>query len=374
MYTVVRSENQRLEQLRALMHDHAYEAFLVTSPTNRAYMSGFTGTNGALLITHHAALVFTDFRYRIQVTYEAPSFTLYEVSQEHTLAQALTPLIGDMNLSQIAFEATNMSVSYHQKLIDAFDGKEGRPSIKLVPSEGIIETLREVKDDDELATLRRAIAITDAAFQAVVAELQPHHTERQVAWMLEAAIRERGADGVAFPIIVASGANAAMPHSRPGDTPLGTGKPIVIDMGARYNGYHADMTRTIVLGEPDAHFWTIYTTVQQAQEQAIATIRPGMSGEEADSIARTFIESAGYGDLFGHGTGHGVGLDIHESPRLGRKSTHTMRVGNVFSIEPGIYQDDWGGVRIEDLVVLHEHGCEVLSQTPKHPVVPVALS
>jgi Xaa-Pro aminopeptidase len=156
-----------------------------------------------------------------------------------------------------------------------------------------------------------------------------------------------------------------MPHAEPGDDLLGSGQPIVIDMGARYAGYHADMTRTVVLGTPDESFWNIYNVVLDAQQHAIRELRPGMSGPDADALARSKIEAAGFGETFGHSLGHGVGLHIHEGPSLSQSSKHTLRTGNVFSVEPGIYLDDWGGIRIEDLALLHEHGCEVLSQAPK---------
>jgi Xaa-Pro aminopeptidase len=183
--------------------------------------------------------------------------------------------------------------------------------------------------------------------------------------MLEVAMRERGAEGISFPIIVAAGHKSAMPHAEPGDEPLGSGQPVVIDMGARYAGYHADLTRTVVLGTPDERFWNIYAIVLDAQQHAIRELRPGLSGLDADALARSKIEAAGFGDAFGHSLGHGVGLYIHEGPTLSQSSKHTLRAGNIFSVEPGIYLDDWGGIRIEDLALLHEHGCEVLSQAPK---------
>jgi Xaa-Pro aminopeptidase len=183
--------------------------------------------------------------------------------------------------------------------------------------------------------------------------------------MLEVAMRERGAEGVSFPIIVAAGRKSAMPHAEPGDEPLGSGQPIVIDMGARYASYHADLTRTVVLGTPDERFWNIYSIVLDAQQHAIRELRPDMSGPDADALARSKIEAAGFDEAFGHSLGHGVGLHIHEGPALSQSSKHTLRAGNVFSVEPGIYLDDWGGIRIEDLVLLHENGCEVLSRAPK---------
>lgn len=369
MYTIVRSKNQRIEKLRSLLQEQELEAILITAPANRRYISGFSGSSGSLLVTRNAALVFTDFRYRHRVSQEAPSFTLHQISYEKPLSQVLPAIAAELGIQQIAFEADHVTVSVHNKLASMFQTEDGKTTVKLRPVEGLVERLREAKDDDEIATLRRAVAITDAALEAVLPELTPQHTERQAAWMLEVALREHGADGIGFPIIVASGTNAALPHAQCGDAPLNTGCPIIIDMGAVYQGYHADLSRTIVLGEPDARFWNIYQLVLEAQEYAITHIKPGMTGEAADALARDRISADGYGEAFGHGLGHGVGLDIHEAPRLGRKGEGVLHAGNVFSIEPGIYLEGWGGVRIEDLILLRTNGYEVLSQALKNPIL-----
>ncbi|NJN67127.1 MAG: aminopeptidase P family protein [Chloroflexaceae bacterium] len=363
--------SQRLTRLRSLLQERAIEAFLVTSAPNRRYLSGFRGSSGVLLITQDTATIFTDFRYRVQVTREAPRFTLREISGEHPFPKVLAATVREMQLRAVAFEAHAVAVAQHQAMVEAcHEAASPDPAPSLHPVEDLVAPLREVKDSNELALLRRAIAITDAAVEAVLPSLRPDQTERQAAWMLEVAMRERGAEGVAFPLIVAAGPNAAQPHAEAGDDLLGTGRPIVIDMGSRFQGYHADMTRTVVLGEPDDRFWTIYDLVLGAQSCAVAGIRPGMSGVEADALARERIEAAGFGKEFGHGLGHGVGLDIHEGPRLRRgEPQQTLRVGNVFSVEPGIYLEGWGGVRIEDLVLLHVHGCEVLTHASKQPVV-----
>lgn len=366
---VVQAENQRIKDVRLLMREQEIEALLVTTPPNRRYLSGFSGSAGSLLITATHALIFTDFRYRVQVEREAPSFTLHEVSHTNTLSHIIPRMAAELGVQQIAFESQNMTVATHQRLVAEMARNPDYPAPTLHGVEGLVEILREVKDSDEIVALRQAIEITDSALAAVLPHLRPDQTERQAAWMLEVAMRERGADRVSFPIIVAAGTNTAMPHARPGDSLLGSGCPIVIDMGACLNGYHADLTRTVVLGEPDTRFWTIYHTVLEAQQRAITAIRVGITGAEADAIARDAISAAGFGDAFGHGLGHGVGLDIHEAPRLGPASENTLCAGNVFSVEPGIYLEDWGGVRIEDLVVLHETGCELLSQAPRQPVV-----
>ncbi len=360
--------NTRLANLRALLREHDLAALFISGLANRRYISGFSGSSGALLVTADVALIFTDSRYRIQVSREAPDFTLCEIPSPQLLPKLLARTSAELGLTQIGFEAEHLSVASHAEIVAAMH-EHGAAQTELLATTGIVECLREVKDAAELATIRQAIAITDAALAAVLPQLQPDMSEKQAAWLLEVAMRERGADGVAFPIIVAAGPNAALPHARPSDGLLGTGRPIVIDMGARLAGYNADLTRTVVLGEPDERFWEVYTTVLQAQQHAIAHLRAGLLGLEADALARDLIAAAGYGDYFGHGLGHGIGMDVHEAPSLRRtapgQEAPTLRAGSITSVEPGIYIEGWGGVRIEDLVLIQADGCEVLSQSPK---------
>lgn len=355
---------KRLASLREVLQEHKYDALFITKDTNRRYLSGFQGSTGTLLVTQHAALMLTDFRYRLQLEKEAPLFTLREVSNEVPVLKLLANLIVELGLRQIAFEADHLTVAQHQKL-SALLGESGLDAACLIPAEGLVEKLRAVKDVTEIAKLRRAIALTDAAIEAVMRDLHPSQTESQVAWMLEVAMRERGAERLAFPVIVAAGPRSAMPHARPSAEPLGEGRPIVIDMGGVFEGYHADLTRTIILGEPDARFWQVYGLVLAAQQKAIAGIRPGMQGQAADALARDYLTAHGFGEEFGHGLGHNVGLEIHEGPSLARTKEDVLQIGNVFSVEPGLYFADWGGVRLEDLVLLQAQGCEVLSQTAK---------
>ncbi len=360
--------NNRLSRLRAALAERGLPALLVSAPANRRYISGFSGSNGALLITAEVAMLFTDGRYVIQAGRESPDFSLREiVNPGRTLADLLAEAAVELNLRMLNFEAAHMSVAEHYALTKAmFD-----TPVELDPAEGVVESLREVKDDGEVATLRKAVAITDAAITAVIPHLRPEMSERQVAWMLEVAMREGGADGISFPIIVAAGPNSALPHARPSADPLGVGRPIIIDMGAMLGGYHADLSRTICLGEPDAQFWTIYTIVLDAQRRALAGLRPGLRCNAADALARDHITAAGYGEQFGHGLGHGVGLNIHEGPSLRRAAVGheqngpRLQAGNVTSVEPGIYLEGWGGVRIEDLALITADGCEVLSTAHK---------
>jgi Xaa-Pro aminopeptidase len=363
--------NLRLERLRATLHERGLPAIMISDEANRHYISGFRGSNGTLLITPDAALLFTDFRYLQAAAQAAPDFTIRKMGGGVTLAAALADAIAELGLTRLAFEARHLSVAELHDVQQAIAEHEKEIEAELIASERVVEPLREVKDEAELATLQRAIAITDEALAAVLPLITPQHTEVQVAWMLEAAMRERGAEGVSFPVIVAAGRNAARPHAQAGDQMLGTGQPIVIDMGARYQGYHADLTRTVVLGTPDDKFWHIYQLVLDAQQHAIANIRPGMQGNEADALARDRLGAAGYSEAFGHSLGHGVGLNIHEGPSMSQSNERELQAGSVFSVEPGIYLEDWGGVRIEDLVLLGDEGCTVLSQSPKEPLLRV---
>jgi Xaa-Pro aminopeptidase len=364
--------NPRLNQLRAIMQEQEIEAVLVSSTANCRYLSGFRG-EGALLLTHDAARLLTSFVYTLQAQTEAPAFSLHQFTAEKPMTRVIAEVVAELGITRLAFESPYVTVDLHTTLSERLNAahREGHlPTLPtLQPVKGLVEKLRTVKDGDELATLRQAIAITDDAIAAVLPQLRPQHTERQAAWMLEVAMRERGAESIAFPIIVAVGPRGAQPHAIPGDTTLTPGAPIVIDMGARYQGYHADLTRTVVLGEPDARFWEIYNTVLAAQQAAFEGLRAGMQAAQADALARDYIANAGYGEAFGHSLGHGVGLHVHEEPTLRRTAEESLPAGSVFSVEPGIYLEEWGGVRIEDLVLLRENGCEVLSQAPKHPVI-----
>lgn len=359
----------RLERVRERLAIQELDGLLVTSAANRRYLSGFTGSAGALLITAERAFLLSDSRYAVQGPQEAPAFDFVLLSDSAPLFKQLAQLVSQYRILRLGFEANDLTVAQHTKLQHELQTAAAQ-SI-WIATEGVIEGLREAKDADEIATLRRAIAITDDAFAAVRPMLRPSMREREVAWELEKAMRERGAEGMAFEVIVASGDNGSRPHARASESELGVGRPVVLDFGARLAGYHADMTRTIILGEADEQFWKVYNTVLQAQQAAATGARVGMTGAEVDALARDPINAAGYGDAFGHGLGHGVGLQIHEGPGVRRLSQAILPAGAVFSVEPGIYLPGWGGVRIEDLVLLTENGTEVLTQSPKDPVVAI---
>ena len=342
------------------------DGFLVSSAANRRYLSGFSGSNGYLVITAHPerqrAVLATDFRYIEQAQAESPGF---EVRQIRGGEPWFPDLAADLGLCRVGFEADDMSVAAYSGLRRTVEESELDLDVEFEETVGVIEWIRAVKDDHELSALRRAVEIADEALSVVAAEISVGMTEQDIAWALHKRMRELGAEGPAFDTIVAAGPNAALPHHRADETAVRAGEPIVIDMGANYRGYRSDLTRTFVVGEPDDMFRRIYGIVLRAQQAAIEAASPSMTGEEIDSVAREVIEDAGYGDEFGHGLGHGVGLVIHERPMVVPKSKDIVEDGMVFTIEPGIYIPGWGGIRIEDIVVMEDGRAKPLTRSPK---------
>ena len=353
---------QRVAKVRERLAAEGVEALLVTKPANIRYLSGFTSKDARLLISQSQAYLVTDFRYYEQAEREAPSFQLYKLTE--LLPAALGNLVGEAGVSRVAFESDDVSYALYQDL-------EKIEGLHLVPIKGWVEEMRAIKSPEELALIRRAVAISDAAMAALPELLQPGMTERQLAWELEAHMRTHGADDAAFPVIAAGGPNGAMAHAVPTDRVLVPGEPIVLDLGARVGGYCSDLTRTISIGQPDDKFRELHGIVVAAQQAAEAGIRPGLLGKEADAIARQVIVEAGYDEAFGHGLGHGVGLEVHERPSAGLRSEDRLEPGMVITVEPGIYLPGWGGVRIEDLVVVTDTGIEILTGASKDPVVPL---
>lgn len=349
--------NARLDKLRHGLQQQGLEAILITRPENQRYLSGFTGGEGALLITPHRAMLLTDFRYFDQVAEEAPNFELVKVESKTSLALERT--LQDLQVRTLGFESTHVPFSLYQEWKKACKGT------KWVPTQDVVETLRLIKEEGELATLRKAVKVADKACEHIRNFIKVGMSEKQVAWELESYMRTHGAEGIAFGLIVGAGPNGAKPHAVPQDRPIQKHEPIVLDLGATVDGYHSDLTRTICLGKPDAKLQEIYEIVLQAQLAAEKAAKAGITGKELDAVARDVITEAGYKDYFGHGLGHGVGLAVHEGPRVSAASEHTLEPGMTCTIEPGIYLSGWGGVRIEDLVVIREEGIEVLSQAHK---------
>jgi Xaa-Pro aminopeptidase len=366
--------SSRLDKLRQKMTEAGLDGLLVSSPVedtfgnvgaNRRYLSGFTGSVGHLLITQEAAFIAADFRYYEQAQREAAGFTLFPASG--SLLEWFASLVGEARLAgkKVGFQAGDITVATYQTITKAVKEMPAAQRPKLLAAPPLVEQLRATKDTDELAALQRAVDLGDEAFADVAQRIEPGWTEAQAAWEIEKYIREHGGEGVSFEIIVAAGPWSAMPHAYPRDERIQEGQPIIIDMGVRLGGYCSDLSRTLFLGQPDEQFDKIYDIVLTAQLTAEALIRKGMTGEQAHLLAHNVIAETGYSENFGHGLGHGVGLQVHESPRLTRASKDVLADGMVFTIEPGIYISGWGGVRIEDMVVLEDGRARVLTRAPK---------
>jgi Xaa-Pro aminopeptidase len=320
------------------------DAALITSLPNVRYLTGLASSNAALLLPADGpGVLATDSRYTEAAKRDAPDL---ELVTERFIEAALARLAVARGLRTVAFEAQVMTVEQHQ----ALTGLDGGPA--LVPAGHLVEELRMVKDEAEIALLARACALTDQAFADALPGIVPGRTERELAVLLERAMIDRGAEAVAFDSIVASGQNGAIPHHAPGDRPFATGDLITIDCGARYGGYHADMTRTVALGEPAAWQREIYEIVATAQRAGVAAATAGAEVRAVDAAARDLIAEAGYGDHFGHGLGHGVGLEVHEAPAIGYGRAGTLGDRVPVTVEPGIYLPGRGGVRIEDTLVV----------------------
>ena len=365
------ASRSRLDRIRERLEQANVDALLVTDAYNRRYASGFSGSNGWLLIAADVSTppkLATDFRYLEQAAQESPEFEI--VNMKGGMEQWWGDLAKPLGRGRLGFESHDVTVAAHKQLRDINAKLPASQRPALVQTDQIIERVRGQKDESEIALLRQAVQLTDDAFAHTQRTMQAGWTERRVSWEIEQYARSNGADGMAFESIVAAGPWGARPHARPRDESISEGEPIVIDMGARYGGYCADMTRTIVLGDCDELFPRIYDIVLAAHETAAQMVEPGMSGKDADQLARQVITDAGYGEQFGHGLGHGVGLQIHERPYLGMTSKDDLEPGMVITIEPGIYLPDWGGVRIEDMGLLDEDGFHSFTRTPKLRLYP----
>ncbi len=353
--------NNRIQKLRKKFAGKEIDALFVTQSINRRYLSGFDGSAGFLVITRKKAVLATDFRYTEQAVAEAPDFEILRIA--NNISDWFPGLVGEMGVKNLGFEAGDITFQFHRQLNNALRMK--KLSVKLVPVNGLVEGVRSVKDPDEIALLKRSAAITDAAYENVVGDIRPGMTEKQIAWELEKSLRENDSQSLPFEIIVASGPRAALPHAKPTERVIEDGDPVVIDMGARYQGYASDLTRTICVGAADDTFSNVYNTVLKAQKTAMAAISKGITGKAADGIARDIIRKAGYGEAFGHSLGHGVGLAEHELPRLGPNSEDVLADGMVFTVEPGVYISGWGGVRIEDTVVMENGKARAITKAAK---------
>ena len=352
---------QRIDALRAKLDTWQVNAVMISDHTSRRWLTGFTGSYGYVIITQDRAILATDGRYWTQARQQAPAFEVYEYVRENG---ALAKFVKSTGGKIIGLESEVVTLADMKELKEADD-------VTYEAIDSMVAPLRMVKSAEEIAAIRAAAVIADNTMQQMYTLATVGKTERQLAWELESHMRQQGADKVAFDIIVASGINGAKPHHRPSDKPLEIGDAITVDLGAQLNGYHSDLTRAFHLGEnPSDMFWEIYTLVEDAHAAAMKEIRPNMSGVQMDKFARDVIAASELEQAFKHSLGHGVGLDIHEAPRLSKHADDSLiPAGSVFSIEPGVYVDGWSGIRIEDLVVLREDGVESLSRCPKQPII-----
>lgn len=354
----------RLQKLRTKIAERELDALLVSQPDNYRYLSGFTG-EGHLLISSKQAILTTDFRYVEQARNETQDFEITDVKGD--LHHWLPELVADFGWRKLGFEANYISFASYHHLTETIKTKQ--LNLEFIPTVDLVESLRCIKEPGELERIARAAALTDAAFEQLKTILHPGMTERELAWEIERLLRPNGSGGLAFDIIVASGPNSALPHARPSAKIIQCGEPVLIDMGAKVDGYCSDLSRTFCLGKADPEFMKIHNIVLQAQLTALAGVKAGTSAAEVDNLARSFIEQAGYGNNFGHSLGHGVGLAAHELPAVAASSADLLANSMVFTIEPGIYLTGWGGVRIEDMVTLEEGKARVLTRSQIVPVI-----
>ncbi len=358
------SRHDEFSLRRSRLLDHLREAragaFLTSALPNVRYLTGFTGSNAALLLTPERALLFTDPRYQTQAPLESDC----EVKiVKGSLAKEVSRWAARLRLKSVAFEQNRIGYGDFQSL------KEAATGVRWKPVAGLVEDLRMLKSAAEIATIRASVQLNSAAVEQALRRFRPSMTEVDLAAEIEYRMRRLGADGPAFETIVASGERSALPHARPTDHPIATDRLLLVDVGATVAGYASDMTRTLAVGKLSAKLHRMYRAVLASQLAAIDAVKPGISCGAVDSAARQVLHGYGLDALFIHSTGHGLGLEIHERPRVGRKERTKLQPGMVITIEPGAYQEGLGGVRIEDTVVVTSHGCEILTPTGKELVV-----
>ncbi len=347
-----------IKRVKQLLADFEGDAVIISDPKNRYYYSGFTGTEATLLLTSDESYIFTDSRYHIQAKEQAEDFILVDSAKN-----SVAGFINEKKLTHVGFEEETMSVRAYNSLTK---------KLEKCTVEGItqlIKNQRKIKDKKEIEYIKKAARIADDAFLYILNEIKPGKTEKELALMLEFYMRKNGADGLSFDTIFASGLRSAMPHGVASDKKIEKGDLVTIDFGCTYKGYCSDMTRTVAVGSISDERRKIYEIVLKAQLAAKNAIRSGALASEVDSIARSIITEEGYGKNFGHGLGHSLGLDIHEFPSLSPKSEETLASGMLITDEPGIYVEGLGGVRIEDLLLVTDDGCENLTSSPKELII-----
>jgi len=351
---------EKLAKLRANFKDYGIDGLLITNSYNRRYMTNFTGTAGVVLISEKNAAFITDFRYVEQANEQVSNYDI--VKQTGQLIDDVAKQAATMGITKLGFEQDDLSYS-------TFKAYEKEVDAELIPVSGAIEKLRLIKNDSELKILKEAAEIADAAYMHILGYIRPGISELDVSNELEFFMRKQGAASSSFDIIVASGVRSALPHGVATDKIIEKGEFVTLDFGAYYKGYCSDITRTLAVGEPSDELKSIYEIVLEAQLRGLAGIKPGITGREADALTRDYISEKGYGDNFGHSTGHGLGMEVHEQPGLSMRSDTILAPGMVVTVEPGIYVAGLGGVRIEDDTVITKDGNEKLTTSTKELII-----
>ncbi|MFJ5768643.1 M24 family metallopeptidase [Psychrobacillus sp. NPDC093180] len=350
----------KVAKLRTALEEKGIDALLITNGYNRRYMTGFTGTAGVAIVSKNDAVFITDFRYTEQAASQIKDFRI--VKHEKTLIEEVAKQVAEMGIQSLGFEKEDLTYS-------SFELYKQAVKADLVPLSGLVEKIRLIKTDEEISIIKAACRIADEAYEHIVTYIKPGMTELQVSNELEFFMRKRGATSSSFDTIVASGVRSALPHGVASDKVIEVGDFVTLDFGAIYNGYISDTTRTVAVGEPSEQLKEIYQIVLDSQLLALEKVKPGMTGKEADAIARDYIASKGYGEAFGHSLGHGIGLEVHEGPGLSFRSDIVLEPGMVITIEPGIYLPNIGGVRIEDDALVTENGLEKLTHSTKELLI-----
>ncbi|WP_313893823.1 Xaa-Pro peptidase family protein [Psychrobacillus sp.] len=350
----------KLEKLRASLKEKNVDALLITNGYSRRYMTGFTGTAGVAIVSENDAVFITDFRYTEQAASEITGYRI--VKHTKTLVEEIGQQVAEMGIKTLGFEKDNVTYS-------EFELYEKAVVAKLVPVSGLVEKIRLIKTEEEINIIKSACRIADQAFEHIITYIKPGLTELEVSNELEFFMRKLGATSSSFDTIVASGVRSALPHGVASEKVIENGDFVTLDFGAYFNGYISDMTRTVAVGEPSEQLKEIYQVVLDSQLLALEKVKPGMTGKEADAIARDYIASKGYGEAFGHSLGHGIGLEVHEGPGLSFRSDITLEPGMIITIEPGIYLPNIGGVRIEDDAIVTENGLEKLTHSTKELLI-----
>jgi len=348
----------RIEKIREIITDSDYDSLLIDSNVNRFYLTNFTGSSGRVLFTPKEQYFITDFRYTEQARKQTSGYQIKEFNQD--ILESINEILKDDGVKKLGFEAKSVNYYHFNEYKNKFD------NIELIPTEDLIKNMRMYKEEKEIKLIKKAIEISDKGFKHILEFIKPGLTEKEVALELEYYQKKMGGDKIAFDFIVASGKRSSMPHGVASDKIIKENDIVTIDFGTYYKGYCSDMTRTFVVGKASSKQREIYNVVLKAQLTVIDQIKAGMSGVEVDKIARDIIKEAGYGDNFGHGLGHGIGVEVHEGPTVSYRSKDMIKENCVVTDEPGIYIKDWGGVRIEDDLLINKDGCEVLNSSPKN--------